>query len=385
MSNVSRSPHSAADTQSSVRIEDATPDDDAAIRRLLRRTPMPGDMTIRYEREPSFFRSLKAMGRHTRVAVGRPVDAPEQVVALGCRSLRRAFVDGEPRPVEYLSQLRVDPEYRGEWLIEPLCQRIRQWRKEDPAPHGYSTITAGNRAARIQLVKRSSGAIPQFRPLTDLYTLAIVLRSWRLRRPTGPTNVTVTRAPEDLDAVAAFLREAGRDRPFSPVYRAADLESDSFLGFDSDNLFVAHRNGEIVGTMGLWDVSGHKQTVVQDYQSHLRWTRPVVNVGLRAAGAQPLPARGDPVRGLYTSMTYTASGHEDAYGALLEAAYQRAAQTDATFLFVGGAEGDPLLNAARVYPHLSYRSTLYTTHWTDDPSQHPALDNRPPALELATL
>jgi len=83
-------------------------------------------------------------------------------------------------------------------------------------------------------------------------------------------------------------------------------------------------------------------------------------------------------------MVCAAPGHEDAYAALLEAAYRRAAASGAAFLIVGGAEGDPLLDAARAYPHVSYRSTLYTVHWTDAQPQ-PSLDARPPAVEFATL
>lgn len=345
---------------------------------------MPGDVTIGYEREPSFFRSLTPMGEETQVAVGRPADAPERVVALGCRTLREAFVDGEPQRVEYLSQMRVDPDYRGQGLVEQGFRTIRDWHEADPVPFSYATITAENPAARKRLVNQSTGATPSFRPLADLHTLALVLRRRRLQRPTTPPDVTITRGPTDLDAVAAFLREAGRDRPFFPVYRAEDFESDATLGFDPNNLLVARRNGQIVGTLGLWDVSGHKQTVVRGYRGPLRWTRPLVNAGLRLAGARPLPDPGEPLRSVYASIACTAPGHADAYVALLEAAYRRAATTDAAFLIVGGAEDDPLLDAARAYPHLSYRSTLYTVHWTDA-LRRPSLDARPPVVEFATL
>lgn len=168
------------------------------------------------------------------------------------------------------------------------------------------------------------------------------------------------------------------------MYHARDFESEATLGFDAKHLLVARRDGQIVGTLGLWDVSGHKQTVVRGYRGALRWTRPLLNAGLRIAGARPLPVPGEQLRSIYASFVCTAPGHEDVYPALLETAYRRAASTQAGFLIVGAAEGDPLLEAARAYPHLSYRSTLYTVHWTDAQRQ-PSLDARPPAVEFATL
>jgi len=370
--------------RSDVHFETATEEDDAAIRRLLRRTPMPGDVTIGYEREPTFFRSLAPMGEQTQVVVGRPAAAPERVVALGCRTLQRAFVDGEARRVEYLSQMRVDPDYRGRGLVEQGFRQIRAWHEEDPVPYSYATITDENPAARARLVDRPEGAIPLFRPLANMHTLALVLRRRRLYRPSTPAGISVDRDPSDLGAVAAFLREAGRNRPFFPMYRASDFGTDATLGFDPENLYVARQNGQVVGTLGLWDVSGHKQTVVRGYRGVLRWARPLLNVGLRLAGARPLPAPGEPLHSLYASMVCAAPGHAEAYAALLEAAYRRAAATEAAFLLVGGAAGDPLLDVARTYAHIPYRSALYTVHWSDVQRQ-PVLDGRPPAVEFATL
>ena len=367
-----------------VHFEEATPADDAGIRHLLRRTPMPGSVTVAFEREPSFFRSLEPMGSNTQVVVGRPRDNPDRIVALGCRTLRDAFVDGEPQRVEYLHQMRVDPDYRGQGLVEKGFRTIRTWHEADPVPYSYATITAENPAARTRLVNDETGAIPAFRPLVDLHTLTLILRRWRVRSPSTPDDVTVTCTPDDPATIAGFLREVGRDRPFFPVYRAEDLAPDAPTGVAPKDVFVARRNGQMVGALALRDVSEYKQTVVRGYRGALQWTRPLVNAGLRLAGARRLPEPGESLRSLYASMVCYAPGHEDVYAGLLEAAYGRALDRDAAYLIVGGAEGDSLLTAARRYLHIPYRSTLYTVHWTDAQRQ-PSIDARPPAVDVATL
>ena len=49
-----------------LRVELSTPADDAAIRGLLRRQPMPGRITIGYEREPDFSLGCSVTGENCR-------------------------------------------------------------------------------------------------------------------------------------------------------------------------------------------------------------------------------------------------------------------------------------------------------------------------------
>ena len=89
----------------------AGPADDAAIRDLLRRTAMPGDISLAFLREPSFFRAARAGNRESQTMVCRDVAAGE-VVGLGERGIRAAYVDGSAAVVGYLSNLRGAPEWR---------------------------------------------------------------------------------------------------------------------------------------------------------------------------------------------------------------------------------------------------------------------------------
>src|SRR5512133_735822 len=87
----------------------ARPEDDAALRRLLRENPMPGSISVTMEREPSYFRAAGVEGPFHQVAVGRYEETGE-VVGMGTRSIRPVYLNGEVRNVGYLGQLRV---FRG--------------------------------------------------------------------------------------------------------------------------------------------------------------------------------------------------------------------------------------------------------------------------------
>ena len=65
----------------------ATPEDDGALRALLRRLPMPGAVRLTYEREPSYVAADAALGEHVQTLVAREhPDGPP--VAFASRSTR---------------------------------------------------------------------------------------------------------------------------------------------------------------------------------------------------------------------------------------------------------------------------------------------------------
>jgi hypothetical protein len=82
----------------------ARPEDDAALRRLLRETPMDGRIRISLEREPGLFRAAEIEGGIHHCAVAR--DPSNGVpIAMCSRLVRRMWVNGERRPAGYLTQL----------------------------------------------------------------------------------------------------------------------------------------------------------------------------------------------------------------------------------------------------------------------------------------
>src|SRR6266487_3858729 len=97
-----------------VRFEIATHAHDAQIRRLLRETPMAGDISVTMEREPNYFAAAEMDGSEHRAIVALHND---RVIGVGGVSVRLRFVNGEPVRVGYLSGLRLAERFRGQALI----------------------------------------------------------------------------------------------------------------------------------------------------------------------------------------------------------------------------------------------------------------------------
>ncbi len=359
-----------------------TPADDPAIRRLLANNPVPGQVTLTYEREPDYFLGCGTMGRFCQVLVARH-QASGQIAGVATRTTRPLFVNGQVEEVGYIGQLRVDEGFRGRWLVSAGFRFLHQLHADGRVTGYITTIIEGNVQAQGILVKRARRHFPVYREVDRLCTLAIILRRpKKLPSPYEISRGSVT----DLRAIVAFLRQYGPARQFFPVYGEADFHnSPTTLGFRLDDFILARRHGQIVGVIGLWDQSSYKQTVVQAYHGSLRWLRPFYNLGARLVGAQPLLPPGQAIHFAYASFICVADNDPDIFRVLLRQVYNLAAERGYAYLMVGLSSRDPLLAVARRYVHIPYYSRLYTVCWKGEEKFHEKLDKRIPYIEIAAL
>jgi hypothetical protein len=365
------------------RFDHATADDDAAIRRLLAINPVPGPVTLTYEREPSYFLGCGTLGRFCQVLVARHRPSGE-VVGIASRATRPLFVNGRVEEVGYLSQLRVDRRFRGRWLVSRGFHFLKQL-DADGLVDGYLTsIPDENVVARGMLLDLRRDHFPVLREVDVLYTLALVLRAPKVA-PQSPYEIC-RGSWMDLGAIVAFLRRHGPAKQFFPAYAEDNFGASSLtLGFRVEDFILARRHGEVVGVVGLWDQSSYKQTVVRGYSGMLRWARPCHNVAAGLLGAQPLPPLGGHIRSAYASFICTVNNDPDIFRVLLRHVYNLAAERQYAYLMVGLTARDPLLAVARRYWHIAYRSGLYTVCWEDGSDLHERLDRRVPYVEIASL
>lgn len=362
----------------------ATPADDDAILRLLRENPVPGSVSVRYERSPSYFHGCDVMGDCHQTLVARHLPSGD-IAALAGRSLRRLFINGREETVGYLGQLRVDRRFRSRWLVSGGFRFLRELH-EDRRTRGYlTTIIEGNREAEGVLVTRARRHFPVYRPLARIHTLALHARRIEAMIPAGfevrPGNGI------HLDDIVEFLNRCGARRQFFPVCTIADFapEAARTRGFRPSDFLVALRHGRIAGVMGLWDQSSFKQSVVHGYGGSLRRGRPLYDLYARLRGFRPLPRPGEAISMGYAAFTCIADNEPGAFDLLLRKVILSAHERGPAFLMLGLAEGDPFLKAARRYPHIDYTSRLYTVGWDDGSEFHDRLDSRISHVELAVL
>lgn len=360
----------------------AGPADDADLRALAARNPVPGSVELAYEREPNYFRGCAPLGAFWQVLAARHRSSGA-LAATACRAVREVFVNGEPEAVGYLGHLRVDRAFRGRGLVAGGCRVLRELHADGRVRGYLTTIVEGNREALGILVEKARPPIPVYRPVVRLHTLALPARP-----PKGRLGRWELRWGDrvDLGDVAARLRSEGRSRQFFPVVGVRELSPGcpTTPGLRAEDVAVALRGGRVEGVLALWDQTEFRQAVVRGYRGALRWARPLVNAACRAAGLPRLPDPGEPLRFGYGCFGCAEGDDPALWLALLAGVLGRAHERGLAFVMVGRAEGDPLLAPTRRLRHVDYASRLYTAAW-DQGEFHARLDGRVAYAEIATL
>ena len=367
-----------------MRFDLATAADDAAIRGLLRATPLAGEVGLTFEREPDSALAGGIQGDVHQTLVARE-EAGGPIIGMGSRSLLELWVDGAPARVGYLSQLRVDAAHRGHPRgVLKAYRFLRELHGDGAVPYYLTTIVADNRTAR-RLLEADLPGMPRYRALDRLVTLALPARTGRAR---GAAGVAIERVGvETLDDVVACLERHGRRHPFAPRWtRATLLCPRRARGLAPGDFLLARRGGRAVACLALWDQRAFKQTVVRRYGPRTRLLRPLLNAAAPLLGIPALPRCGEPLRSAFASHAAADADAGDALVALVAAALGSAAARGLDSLAIGFAERDPLGRAvAAAFPCRRYASILYTVHWEDGAEAVARLGGRIPHPEVAIL
>lgn len=334
----------------------AGPQDDLELRSIVRRLPVPGAISLSYQREPNYFEGCAAHGHLCQTVVAR---RQGKVAALACRAARKLYLNGEPTTVGYLGQLRVVPGVNGLPVLLRGFDFFRELHCRSPLEHYLTTIISDNRKARALLVDKPRRSQPRYRSLGEIHCLTFPTRG-----RAAPGVGTVDSAERLLD----FLHRHGSRRQFFPC-----LTPDSLNGLTGPHLedFLSTEGG----VLAVWDQTRFKQTVVESYSGGMAWVRPLLN-GLVGG----LPPPGSQLRLGYAACLCLAD--PEAFEPLLQTALSRARHRGLDYLVLGLHQSDPLLPRARKWFHIPYRSELFSVSFGEEESR---FDDRVPYLEIATL
>lgn len=370
---------------SPLRFELARPQDDAELRQLSAATPMAGKVAVSFRREPSFFGAAVVEGDFHQTIVARE-GTTGRIVAHAGRSVRPRFVNGADEPIGYLGSLRVLPEYRRGLVLAGGYRFLRELHGDGRAQIYLTTIAVGNNAALSALTSGRAG-LPRYDYFGSYHTGAIAIRR-RAAASNLPPGVAIRGATaDDLPQLGAFLDRIGPARQFFPCHRQTDWFHDAatFRGLLAEDILLACRGGEILGSLGCWDQSSFRQIVVEAYGPALALSAPLYNGWAALRGSPKLPKPGESLRFLTTALPVVAGNDRNIFAALLEAALARSVGRGWSHLLVGMHESDPLLDVVKHFQTEAYLTRCYLVYWDDGVALRRQIDGRTPYLELGCL
>lgn len=365
----------------------ATAENDADLRHLLRVNPLPGEICLSYEREPSFWAAAHIDGAMHQTLVARSREG--RVVGMGSRSVRRLYVNGEAADVGYMSQMRVDPEYAwGAALPKVLAQGWRFYRElhqDGRTPYYLVSLVAGESVA-FRMMTLGLPGWPTLHAVGGMLTYGLyVRRAYAL--PRFSRGMRVRRATQDDQvAIAECLARNGRRRQFTPLWEASDLgDSRRMPDLSVHDFWLVERGSQVIGTLARWNQRRLKQSVVRGYDASLHRARPFVNLLARVGMAPRLPAVGEPVRHAFASHFAVDEDDPEVAAALLAAVYQGAVEAGDDYLMLGLDPDHPLTKLVRRYRRVVYATQLFLAAWGDEIEQAHQLDGRQMGAEIALL
>lgn len=353
--------------------------DDAALRALLCRNVMQGDIAVTFRREPSYFQAATVQGAVAEVY--KAVDADSGALAgLGGRFRLPAYVNGVCTDIGYLADLRLEAAFRGGLGLRRAYDFLRARHEQDPLPYYTTLILQGNEAA-LQVLAANRADLPPYRPQGRLHTPMLLLGRPRAALRAPGVYIAPARAAEAEEVFAFINREHAR-RQFAPHYTVADLANGRLRGLRLEDIWLARRDGELVGALALWDQHAFRQIHVEAYRRHWRWLKPLYNGLCRLMPWQALPQPGQSLRCVYAALAAVAGDDTAVFAALLRTLYRHALRGPWHYLAVALHERDPLLPVLADYRRIEAGGHVFTVEFAPPPLP---LDGRVPYIEAGAL
>ncbi|MGF7188603.1 hypothetical protein JOE11_001639 [Robbsia andropogonis] len=317
----------------------ACTEDDAQLRERMAADWIEGDIAISLRREPSYFAASRLQGSEAQVVVGRDT-ATGRIVAAISRSITTVFLDGQPRRVGFLSDLRIHREHRNGLLLARIFHLLRVLDQNEPLP-SFALIYDDNERALASLTGARAG-LPLFRPCGRQIALAIHVRR---RRPALPSTAELRRArAAELPALVQFLNRHRVGYRWAPVLAVDDfLPGGRCDTLRAEDFFVAARAGQLCAVMAAWDQSTLRQVHVERYARQIAWMRPAYNAFAALRGLPMLPACGNELSYLYLSFIAIENDDLTLCAALLRHVYNALCGGRWLYALAALAENDPLL------------------------------------------
>ena len=239
-------------------------------------------------------------------------------------------VCGVKRSVTYVGLAGVDVGWRGSTVFVRLLRASEKTARAHGSELAIALVNENNeRLDRLlQLVYKDSIRCEKLR------ILCILLGPYyRYRR-----DFLIEAAnPEDFPRIIQLVNRHYARYQIAPIIRDTHFKK-LFRNELNDFLVARDEGGNVVATLGLWDQSSFRRTLVAQYALPELWIRILLNSMRHFTHTKRLPDPGGHLSYLHSIYAASEAGYEDAFATLVRFACNRYAQRQHHFLILSSPE-----------------------------------------------
>ncbi|NNF36812.1 MAG: GNAT family N-acetyltransferase [Saprospiraceae bacterium] len=327
------------DSSDRYRIRLATADDNIQLLELTSRNPMKGNISLRIDRNPDFFSLLHLRGNFETIV------CEEKGKIIGCLSVSKTdhFVNSDKIPIWYLSDFKVDREYRNTGIGHDLARHCLQLLESRNADLLFCTTAKGN--DRVLGFFKGRGGLPLFQKAAAFKVLQMLPLIFKRKHKNALITSHLSEEEEEL---------------LIKTFNKYQLGKATWISGLDNRIYIKYQDGkDVMALISVIDTSTLKQNVVIDASRGMKFLIKSLSKLYDITGVFPFPGLGSPIKICYIDGFYVREGMEECLRVLIQEARHYLYQQNLHFLTIGLDLKDPYLSLFNRTFHLNFDSTGY--------------------------
>jgi ribosomal protein S18 acetylase RimI-like enzyme len=303
----------------------ATKDDNQQLIELTASTGMEGEIALRIDRNPDFFKLLDLRGE-TKVFIA---EENQKIIGSLCVSLQYVYIGKELFPVHYIGDFKVAKSQREKGIGVTLTNEVANYLISIDADLVFLNVSKGNIKPFSFFTNRSVG--------TDFKSIGIFnIYQFIGKKNKGTPRNYIVEASGHSDEVIHFFGETYKNYQLGSQITKKKLEGTS--------IFIIRQNNVIVGAICLMDTMHLKQNIVTKLSMKMNILLKLTNSIGPLLGFSKMPLLNQPVNMIYIKYLAIKNNDKQVFKTLIAYAKNIAYEKSFSFVSIGLHEKDPIIN-----------------------------------------
>lgn len=315
----------------------ATNADNKQLVELTSASGMAGDIALRIDRKPDFFKLLNMRGQ-SKVFLALDDD---RIVGSICVSLEDVYVGGQIYPLQYFGDFKIAEPYRNKFIGFRLCKELEKHVFAIGADLAFLNYAKGNTKPTRFLSNRPN--IPDFESIGMFNIHQFIGKKKKTFH-----SVYEVKASLVTDNLLAFLNSHFIKYELSNVITSEKLEGTT--------VFTVQEDTKIIAALCLLDTMKAKQNVVTSVSLKMKYLLKILNSLNSILGLSKMPALNEPVPMIYIKYLAVRNNEKKLVRLLINHARHIAFEKSYSFVSIGVHEKDPLNSCLSFLFKLTFNS-----------------------------